>query len=308
MRTLLYQLSICCILFVSYQGQSQQLENIAEKVISVDDMINNLKDSSNDQIIVVAHRGDWRNAPENSLQAIKNCIAMGVDMVEIDVRETKDGQLVLMHDKTIDRTTTGKGKVSELTWKYLQTLQLRDGIGHETPHRIPTLEDALELAKGKILVNLDKSYDIFDKCYEIIKKTDTQNQVVIKGAIPYKQVKKEFGTYLDKVFFMPIVRLKNKGSKVIVDEYLDGLNPVAFEFTAPQDTLEMISQFDDIRAKGSSVWVNSLWPYHNGGHDDEKAALDPTVYDWYIENHIDIIQTDRPKLLIDYLRKKGLHK
>ena len=56
------------------------------------------------------------------------------------------------------------------------------------------------------------------------------------------------------------------------------------------------------------MWVNSLWKRHNGGHDDEKAALDPTVYDWYIQNNIDIIQTDRPQLLLEYLRKKGLHK
>ena len=48
-----------------------------------------------------------KNAPENSIQAIQNCIDMGVDMVEIDIRKTKDGHLVLMHDRTIDRTTNG---------------------------------------------------------------------------------------------------------------------------------------------------------------------------------------------------------
>jgi glycerophosphoryl diester phosphodiesterase len=58
----------------------------------------------NGRVLVVAHRGDWRNAPENSIQAIHNAIAMGVDIVEIDIHKTKDGQLVLMHDETIDRT------------------------------------------------------------------------------------------------------------------------------------------------------------------------------------------------------------
>jgi len=120
-------------------------------LISIDSMIANLENSNNNQVMVVAHRGDWRNAPENSLQAIENCITMGVDIVEIDVRETKDGVLVLMHDETIDRTTTGKGKVSELAWEYLQTLNLRDGIGHSTPHKIPTLEEALLLTKDKNL-------------------------------------------------------------------------------------------------------------------------------------------------------------
>ena len=308
-----------CMVLVGILGACRQQDPTAvkneetalkEKVgtsISIDDLIANLKDAQNDEVIVVAHRGDWRNAPENSLQAIANCIKMGVDMVEIDVRETKDGQLILMHDETIDRTTTGTGKVSDLTWAYLRTLHLRDGIGHKTPHKIPTLKEALELCKGKILVNLDKSYTIFDKCFKVVEETKTAQQVVIKGAIPYAQVKEEFGTYMNKVFFMPIVRLKNPDSRVIVDEYLDSLQPVAFEFTVPQDTIKMIEYFDDIRIKGSSVWVNSLWPQHNGGHDDEKAALNPSVYGWFIDNHIDIIQTDRPQLLLNYLRENKLH-
>ncbi|MEL6975282.1 MAG: DUF4996 domain-containing protein, partial [Bacteroidota bacterium] len=129
----------------------------------------------------------------------------------------------------------------------------------------------------------------------------------IKGAIPYGQVKREFGQYLDKVHFMPIIRAKNSNSQTVVDEYLEHLKPVAFEFTVPQDTLQIVEYFDDIRAKGSSVWVNSLWPHHNSGHDDEKAAIDPSVYDWFIENDVDIIQTDRPKLLLAYLRDHNLH-
>jgi len=83
--------------------------------------------------------------------------------------------------------------------------------------------------------------------------------------------------------------------------------PVAFEFTVPQDTIAFIEQFNEIRKKGSSIWVNSLWPQHNGGHDDEKAVLDQTIYDWFINNNIDIIQTDRPQVLLDYLRSKNLH-
>ena len=279
----------------------------SSKQTRMERLIENLTDSQNKEVIVVAHRGDWRNAPENSLQAISNCIEMGVDMVEIDVRQTKDGQLILMHDETIDRTTNGSGKVEELTWDYLRTLQLRDGIGHATPHKIPTLEEALLLCKGKILVNLDKSYGIFEQCYHVVQRTGTERQVIIKGAIPYEQLKLDFGDYLDKVYFMPIIRANSSDTRLVVDEYLEYMEPVAFEFTVPQDTLEIVDYFDDIRARGSSVWVNSLWPQHNGGHDDEMAAMDVSVYDWFIANDIDIIQTDRPQLLLDYLRSRNLH-
>lgn len=294
------------------KSQTQLLENPLVTEIPnarrVDDIRKELLNSQGKQVLVVAHRGDWRHAPENSIQAIKNCIDMGVDMVEIDVRMTKDSVLVLMHDKSIDRTTTGKGEIKDLSWEYLQTLQLRDGIWHETPHKIPTLEEALLVAKGKILINLDKSYPIFSQCYDVAKRTGTLDQIVIKGAKTIEQVEIEFGQYLDKVLFMPIVRLAEPKANSIVDGYLKKRMPVAFEFTAPYDTLEFIDRFAELRQYGSSVWVNSLWSHHNGGHDDEKAALDISVYDWYLENEINIIQTDRPKLLLQYLRSKDLHK
>lgn len=275
---------------------------------SINDKIENLEDSNNNQIIVVSHRGDWRNAPENSLQAMQNCIDMGVDMVEIDIRETKDGHLVLMHDKSIDRTTTGQGLLKEWTLDSLRTLNLIDGLGVKTQHKIPTLREALNMAKGKILVNLDKSYNIFGKCYKIIEETGTQNQVIIKGAKPLSDVEREFGDYLDKVHFMPILGLPNNNANEIVEEYLSSDNPpIAFEFTVKHDTIKFVKEFKNIRERGSSIWVNALWPQHNAGHDDEKAVQDSTIYNWFIDNDIDIIQTDRPELLLKYLRSKGLH-
>ncbi|MDN5204368.1 glycerophosphodiester phosphodiesterase family protein [Fulvivirgaceae bacterium BMA10] len=278
-----------------------------QEPLTIEALIENLEDSQNREIIVVAHRGDWRNAPENSLQAIQNCIDMGVDMVEIDIRETKDGQLVLMHDVTVDRTTTGSGPVKDFTLDSLRSLFLVDGLNVPTTHKIPTLEEALLLAKDRILINLDKSYEIFDKCFSIAKKTGTLDQIIIKGSKTRDEVEREFGKYLPDVYFMPIVRLPNPKANAIVNDYLDNRPPVAFEFTVRYDTIKLIEQFDDIRAKGTSVWVNALWARHNGGHDDEKAVLNPEVYDWYIQNNIDIIQTDRPALLLKYLRSKGLH-
>jgi glycerophosphoryl diester phosphodiesterase len=233
---------------------------------------------------------------------------MGVDMVEIDIHETKDGKLVLMHDGSIDRTTNGKGLVRDWTLDSLKTLRLLDQKGSVTTHKIPTLEEALLVAKGKILLNLDKSYNIFDKCYEIMKRTNTLNQVIIKGAKTRAVVEREFGDYLDKVYFMPIVSLSSKSAKTTIDDYLENRLPVAFEMIIPQDSLELVDYFSEIKSKGSSIWVNSLWSSLCAGHTDEKAAKNPAVYDWYIEHGVDIIQTDNPQLLIEYLREKGLHR
>ncbi len=111
-----------------------------------DTLVNCLFDMSTSKVMVVSHRGDWRNAPENSLQAFRNCIDMGVDMIELDLKKTKDGQLILMHDYTVDRTTDGKGKPEDYTLDELRKLHLKNGMGRATFHTIPTLEDLDERA------------------------------------------------------------------------------------------------------------------------------------------------------------------
>ena len=88
-----------------------------------------LKSNKPDYIFVVAHRGDWRHAPENSIAAIKSAISIGADMVEIDIQKTKDGDFVLMHDNSIDRTTNGKGYINNYTVKELKNFKLRYNSG-----------------------------------------------------------------------------------------------------------------------------------------------------------------------------------
>jgi len=302
-----YYLIIGFLLFsISCKPQAEG-NHVSHNRPTIEALIKNLEDSKNDQIMVIAHRGIWNNAPENSLQAIQNSIEIGVDMVEIDIRKTKDGQLVLMHDQSINRTTNGKGKVKDLTLEQLKTLNLVDHFGTITAHKIPTLEEALLLSKDKILINLDKSYNYIDKCYEVMNKTGTARQVVIKGEKTRSQVESEYGQYLDKIYFIPIVQLPNKNAKRIIDNYLKHRVPIAFEIVIRRDPAGVIDNFDKIREKGANIWVNALSKKHNAGHDDEKAAQDPTVHDWYVENNINIIQTNQPELLINYLRGKGLH-
>ena len=140
-----------------------------------------LNTANNNYVIVVAHRGDWASAPENSLKAIKNAINIGVDILEIDIRLTKDKIPVLMHDETLDRTTTGKGKIKNWTLDSLNKLFLIDKYGNLTSHKIPTLEEALLLSRGKILINLDKSTMHLNKMVSYLIKTNTLNQAIIRS-------------------------------------------------------------------------------------------------------------------------------
>ena len=80
--------------------------------------------------------------------------------MEVDLARTKDGHLILLHDNTLDRTTTGKGKPEDHTLAEIKALRLRNGCHIKTIYKVPTLEEALLAAKGKVMLNLDKAFDL----------------------------------------------------------------------------------------------------------------------------------------------------
>ena len=95
---------------------------------------------------VMAHRGDSGNAPENTLAAFQQAIEMGADWIELDVRLTQDGTLVVMHDHTVDRTTSGRGAVADMTYAEIRALDAGSWFGAAfTGERVPSLQDALGL-------------------------------------------------------------------------------------------------------------------------------------------------------------------
>ena len=276
----------------------------------IDQLLKQLNNSNGLDVLVISHRGDWRNFPENSLEAFSSSIDIGADVVEMDVAKTKDNQLVIMHDQTLDRTTNGKGLVSDWTLDSLRKLYLKDGLGIETKFRIPTLEEALMVCKGKALVNLDKSYEFFNQAYAIAKKTGTTNQIVMKGYNKtVDQVMADFGTKLDTITFMPIINLDNQPNALqIIDDFQTKLKVKAFEIIFSRDTSKVLTRFPQIKKKGSRIWVNSLWASMNAGHEDNKAVKNQdSIYGWYLKKGVNMIQTDRPQLLINYLRSKKNH-
>lgn len=275
----------------------------------VEKLIRELNNPKSRKVFVVAHRGDWRNAPENSLQAFQNCIDMGVDMIELDVHMSKDSVLFLMHDNTVDRTTNGHGKVSELTSEELKKLRLKAGHGITTNHPIPTFEEALLLCKGKILINVDKGYDYFKEAYKIMEKTGTTNQVVIKSGKPIKTVLKENSDVVNKVIYMPIIGLESSKAEAEINE-LASVKPVAVECCFGKVNDQVVRLLNQIKDNGSKLWINSLWPSLNGGHDDDRAveAKEPDEsWGWILDQGALFIQTDRPAQLLRYLKKRKRH-
>ena len=277
---------------------------------SVDAIRKALNNPNYDKVLVVAHRGNWRsNAPENSLAAIEESIKMKIDIVELDVWKTKDGHLVLMHDDTVDRTTNGKGRISDLTLAEIKSLYLKDKEGKLTEHRVPTLEEGLLKAKGKIMVNLDKAYGIFDEAYKIIEKTDTSDMIIMKGGANASDVKRDLGKYLDNIVYMPVISLDDSDSERKIIDFMSEINPVAFELCYSNKDSKMPLKAMELLRGHSLIWYNTLWDSLAGGHTDDKAVEEPEANYGYLIDvlHARIIQTDRPNTLLKYLREKGLH-
>ncbi|MGE8525703.1 glycerophosphodiester phosphodiesterase family protein [Chryseobacterium rhizosphaerae] len=259
-----------------------------------------------DKIMVIAHRADWREAPENSVMAVKKAIEKGVNMVEIDLALTKDSVLVLMHDNTIDRTTTGKGKPSDYTLEEIKKFYLKDGLGVPTQMRIPTLDEILDTTQGKIFINLDKAFDYFDLVYPVLKKRNLFDEVLFKGIATYEEFNRKYKAIKNEIHYMPIVRLANHEGWPKINDYMNHYKVYGFELTLGSDESHMIN-FKEIQKSGARVWVNSLWPQQSAGHHDDLALENPDAYEWFVKNNINSIQTDRPKELIDFLKRKKLY-
>lgn len=246
-----------------------------------------IHDPASKYIVVASHRGDWRNYPENSIPAIESVIRMGVDIMELDLKLTKDSVLVLCHDHTIDRTTTGRGRVCDITYDSIQRCFLRTAHGVRMPQKMPTLREALEVCKDRIVVNIDQGYEFYDMALKISEELGVTEQMLIKGKRPAEAVAAKFGEYMSK-----------------------GIVPLAYEVCWNEYTPEVKDCMEKVVESGSKLWVNSLWESLCGGLCDDVAweSGDPgSVYGKLLDMGATMIQTDRPELLISYLRSQGRH-
>ena len=260
-------------------------------------------------VIVVAHRADWRNFPENSLEAIQSSIDMGVDMLELDVQRTKDGVLILMHDHKLDRTTTGQGNIAETTWEEISKLNLKDHKGEVTGYKVPKLEDALLLCKDRIMINLDKADRYFDEVFALLDKTGTGDLIVMKGGQPADQVREKFGKYLDRVIYMPIVTINDEASEQAINAFMEDMKPVAFELCYSNAESPVPAKLKTSLKGRTLLWYNTLWASLCAGHHDDLAVEDPDgTYGFMIDSlGARILQTDRPQFMLEYLRSRNLH-
>ena len=277
---------------------------------------------SNDRnyVFVTMHRGDWRNAPENSVDAIKGAIALGADIVELDVALTKDGRYVLLHDGKLDRVSNGKGPSTSYTLEEIRKFRLKSSDGKKlTDYKILTLEEAFELTRGKILVNLDKFPRDPKGISEFVKKQGMEREVILKGQFSPAALEEKVGPELWKdfkngvFFYMPIIWINSAKDIAKFKQWQKSeLKPKAYELCIksekPDGVLRSLEKVQS--AGGPRIWINTLWDSLCAGRTDDRGYNgDPDgSWGWWLGRKATMLQTDRPKELLKYLESKGRRK
>lgn len=266
-----------------------------------------LHEPESGQVMICAHRGIKDRFPENSISGLTKCVEMGIEIVEIDIRKTKDGKLVVIHDKTLDRTTTGSGSVSEYTLEELKHLYLLDINGNVTNEKIPTLEEVLDVAKNKILLQVDKWQESKDEILAVLEKKECLQQAIFRSTSPYETVRATFNDYLDKIIYIPVIVIDRPTAQSTLDGFLQNMPDMpVVSIIFPDEELPMLDQVPQLRKK-YRIWYNAINPTQCGGRDDSFAETNPDdSYGWLVDNGGDIIFTTRPVELDDYLQ--SIHK
>jgi glycerophosphoryl diester phosphodiesterase len=277
-------------------------------------------DEQSETVLVVAHRGDWRRAPENSLSGIRSSISQGVDIVEVDVAMTSDGHLVLMHDQTVDRTTNGTGSVSEMTLSEIRQLRLLMADGSLTDERVPTLREALRTAKGKCMLDLDRGFLHFAEVHRLLVEEGMLNQSILKSSEPPVAAAALVDGLSPTPLYMPTLvdfpSIDRGAGSVddvlpLIQQFLDLMRPEAFALMLEEDDSPLLSQEATalIRSHGARIFINTLWNGRlSGGFSDELATESPEeAWGPLIDRGVTIIQTDEANLLLEYLRSRQLH-
>ncbi|MBQ3147162.1 MAG: hypothetical protein IJB91_05470 [Oscillospiraceae bacterium] len=255
---------------------------------------------SNRNIFVAAHRG-WSAAyPENSMIAFRKAAELGVDQIELDIRVTKDGELVVFHDETVDRVSNGTGKVRDFTLAELKQLDIGIKRGPEfAGTRIPTLVEFLDFVKTLPDMTVDfefKEYDrgaplsepymaLCERVLALIAEYGLEDRCVVNsfGANLHEYIQSKYGNkYKHHVFFPDKYNLNGS-----YDAYSYAYCCCVFD--------ENRENFEMLRNRGVRTWVGA-------------SVKDAETVDWAIEMGAELITCNNPDEVLRLLRERGRHK
>jgi glycerophosphoryl diester phosphodiesterase len=249
---------------------------------------------------VSAHRGGPSEGfPENCIPTFEHTLQHTFAMLEIDPRRTKDGAIVVLHDATLERTTTGKGRVTDFTLAELKQLRLKDTEGQATPFQMPTLDEVIDWARGKTVLVLDQKDVTPIERAEIVTRHKAEGYVMLivssfKDAVAVHQLNKDI---LMEVMIPTVAKAEEFDQLGI-----PWRNVIAFVgHTPPQD----VALYDFIHRNGACCMAGTSRHLDLKVIKKEVADIQELEegYRSFLSLGADIFETDIPVLLGPMLHK-----
>lgn len=284
----------------SEQPSSIRTEGSHFNLSSADDLYKFLTYSERRVPLISAHRGGPMSSyPENAIETFQHIATKMPAIIECDIALTRDSALVLMHDETLERTTTGNGKVNQHTLVEIKKLHLEDNDGNLTPYRVPTLDEALEWGVGKVIFTLDVKKDVpYNLVINAVRKAGAEAHAII---ITYSTGQASIVHNLAPELMIS-ASIKNVEDLVrLSDRNIPDTRIVAFIGTRKPN--QKLTAF--LHEHGIFCILGTI-----GNLDRQAAHRGDQVYADYVESGADILSTDRPiqaaKVLNYYIKKRNL--
>lgn len=256
------------------------------------DLQNYLRWTPDRRPLISAHRGGpLPGFPENALETFENILNYAPCMIECDVRETEEGILILMHDETLDRTTTGGGEVDQHSLAELKRLFLKDNDGQRTNFRIPTLAEALDWARGRAIIQLDVKRGVNrENVVKAVEKANAESYAMIitytlPAALQYYQMNNDL--------MISATARGPDGVGRLAETAIPARNLVVF--TGVSEPQQIV--FDELHRRGIRAIVGTM-----GNIDRSAARRGAQVYRKLLQNGADILATDNVILATEAIR------
>ena len=272
----------------------------------------NLRESAKDHRLIVAHRGVAAgNIPCNTMPAYEIALKQGVDMIETDLSMTADGELVIFHPKMEPHHLGFSGSIETMPWKEVQKLRYVNYDDVPTQFGLVHFDELLETFKNRCYINIDKFWGHPKEIYEAIKRHGMIDQVLVKSELKNaEQVLSVLEDLAPELPFMPVVREEHPMHEALMKR---NINYVGVEvlFKKEDSALAQPAFIEQMRKDGKLTWVNSII-YNtarqlSGEHSDDTAFTESMEYGWgwLADRDFDLIQTDWPMMLIQFLKETG---
>lgn len=269
-----------------------------------------LKEKAKENRIIVAHRGvSGGNIPCNTLAAYEIALKQGADMIEVDVSCSADGKLFLFHPLMELSHLNKPLLLSALPYNFIKKLHYVNFDRAQTQFTIADFDSFLEQFKDRCYINIDKFWSNPEKIYKTIKRHGMTDQILVKSGLSRGgKVLDVLENLAPEIAFMPIVNDIYTQHEELKKR---NINYVGVECCFKKDTAQVASEefIEKMHKDDILVWANSIIFYHKnqlaGGHSDDTALTESEEkgWGWLADRGFDMIQTDWPGMLIDYLKK-----